>query len=119
MVAEAANTTVAILRGVSYDAYGDIQDATTEVTAGIPAILAETSRQVTDPSTQTPRTIRSATCKVPYWTQVLNTDQIRDQVTGNVYAIIDITKPPTLTHMPVGGPVDLLLTLRRITASGT
>lgn len=110
---------IAILRGATYDGYGDLSDAATEVTGGIPAILAETSKTVMDPATATPRTIRSATCKLPHWAQVKNTDQIRDQVTGNVYAIIDITQPPSFTSMPAGGPVDLLLTLRRITGSGT
>lgn len=119
MVAEAQNTTVAIMRGVSYNSAGDLQDAATEVTGGIPAILAETSHVTFDPATQTPRTVRSATCKVPFWAGISDNDQIKDQATGRVYAVIDIEKPPTLTASPVGGPVDILLTLRRVTAAGT
>lgn len=105
------------MRGVSVNDAGDIQDAATEVTGGIPAILAETSRIVMDPATQTPRTIRAATCKVPYWVQVDDTDQIKNQVTGDIYAIISITRPPVLTSMPIGGPPDTLLTLKHISAT--
>jgi hypothetical protein len=116
VVAEAANTYVAILSGTAYNAYGDVIDAATEVTSNIPAILIETSKMVQDPVTQTPRTVRSATLKLPYYVDVDDGNQIRDQVTGNVYAIIDITRPPTLTGMPVAGPPDWLLTLRRVTS---
>jgi hypothetical protein len=118
MVAEAANTQCSILRGVSYDDYGDLQDDMAAVTPGIPAVLVETSKSVFDPATQTPRTVRSATCRVPGWVSVLNSDQIRDDSTGNVYAIEDITRPATLISSPAGGAVDLVLTLRRITAAG-
>ena len=118
MVAEAANTTVSILRGVSYDEYGDLQDDMAAVTPGIPAVLVETTQSVFDPATQTPRTVRAATCRVPAWTGVLNTDQIRDDLTGSTYSIEDVTRPPTITSSPVGGPVDIVLTLRRITAAG-
>jgi hypothetical protein len=118
VVAEASNTTVAVLRGVKYDEYGDLEDAATEVTSGIPAILAETSRTVQDPATQQPRTVRAATLKVPYWTQILDTDQVRDEFTGAVYAIEDITTPPTTLATRVGGAPDLLLTLRRVTGTG-
>jgi hypothetical protein len=118
MVAEVANCTISILRGVNYDDYGDISDDAAAVTPGIPAVLIETSQQVFDPSTQTPRTVRAATCRVPAWTGVLNSDQIRDDLTGSVYAVEDITRPPTIMSSPAGGPVDIVLTLRRITAAG-
>ena len=78
--------------------------------------LAETTQSVFDPATQMPRTVRQATCKVPSWAGVLSTDQIRDSLTGNVYAVIDVITPPVLTSLAMGGPPDTLLTLRRITA---
>lgn len=118
MVAEAANTTVSLLRGTTYDGYGDVQDTSTPVMAGVPAVLVETSHQAFDPVTQAPRTVRAATCKVPAWVGVQNTDQIQDETTGNVYMVEDITQPPTITSMPAGGAVDTVLTLRRITAAG-
>ena len=118
MVAEVANCTISLLRGVGYDEYGDISDDMASVTPGIPAVLIEVAKSVFDPATQTPRTVRSATCRVPAWTKVLNTDQIRDDRTGDTYAIEDITRPPTLITTYAGGRPDLVLTLRRITAAG-
>jgi len=118
MVAEVANTTVSLMRGVGYDEYGDISDDMAAVTPGIPAVLIETSKSVFDPATQTPRTVRSATCRVPAWTKILNSDQLRDDLTGSVYSIEDVTRPPTLITTHAGGREDLVLTLRRVTASG-
>lgn len=118
MVAEAANTTVSLLRGTTVGDYGDLEDAGTPVAQGIPAVLVETGRRAFDPATQTPRTVRSVTCRVPAWLGALNTDQIQDDTTGAVYAVEDITRPPTLMTSPAGGDVDIVLTLRRITAAG-
>ena len=116
MVAEAQNAYVDLLRGTTTDAYGDTADSMVPVIQGMPAILAETTQSVFDPATQMPRTVRQATCKVPSWAGVLSTDQIRDSLTGNVYAVIDVITPPVLTSLAMGGPPDTLLTLRRITA---
>lgn len=118
MVAEAANTTITLLRGTTFDSYGDVEDAAEPMVSGVPAILVETGRTVSDPATQTPRTVRSATCKIPSWLGALNTDQIQDETTGAVYAIEDITQPPSLISSPAGGAVDIVLTLRRVTAAG-
>jgi hypothetical protein len=43
---------------------------------------------------------------------VVNTDRILDEGTGDVYIIIGVTHPATLT----GAPVDVVLDLKRITA---
>ena len=118
MVAETANCTVSILRGVTRNRFGDKQNAATEVTSGIPATLIDTGKQVQDPSTDTPRTIRQYLLKLPYWVEVQNTDRIRAYPTGDLFAIIDLTAPSTITSMPVGGPPDLTLTLKRITSTG-
>lgn len=118
MVAEVANAQISVLRGVDFSAYGDLEDNMAAVTPGIPAVLIETSTSVFDPATQTPRTVRSATCRVPAWTKVLNTDQIRDDATGTIYSIEDVTRPATLITTHAGGRPDLVLTLRRVTASG-
>lgn len=114
MVAEAANCTVTLMRGTVPDDYGDVSDAGIPYLTGVPAVLIETSRNVFDPATQAPRTVRAATLKLPAYVAVDNTDQVQDEATGNLYAIEDITQPPTL----MGAPVDLTLTLRRITAAG-
>lgn len=115
MVAEVANTTVSVLRGTTTDAYGDVQDASTPVFTGVPAVLVETGRNVMDPATQTPRTVRATTCVVPDGLGVTNADQILDETSGQKYAITEIVRPPTL----MGAPVDIVLTLKRVTGLTT
>ena len=51
MVAEVANCTISLLRGVGYDEYGDISDDMASVTPGIPAVLIEVAKSVFDPAT--------------------------------------------------------------------
>jgi hypothetical protein len=46
---------------------------------------------------------------------VLNTDRLTDEASGDVFIILGVTRPPTLT----GAPVDLYLQLKRVSASGT
>lgn len=93
------------------NAAGDEIDSTTPLYTDIPASLVERSKVVLDPATQTPRTVRDIVCVIPSWTDVVNTDRIQDETSGYVYAIEDVTYPPTL----MGAPVDEVLTLRRVT----
>lgn len=116
MVLPLANTRCSVLRGTATDAYGDTIDARTTYEANIPALLVEKSQVVHDPATQEPRTIRTAECYVPPWLDVLNTDQILDQLTSNLYMIIDIVAQPAFAP---GGPRLTELQLRRITAATT
>jgi hypothetical protein len=114
MTMEAANTTVTVLRGQGVNAYGDVTDDLTAVFTGIPVPLVETKQDLFDPLTQTPRTVRSIECHLPSWVGLLNTDRIQDDSTGDVYAVTEVTMPPTL----IGIPVDTVATLKRITSSG-
>jgi hypothetical protein len=111
-VAETANTQITVLRGTTVNAFGDEVDSNTPFITDLPATLIETGKTVQDPSTPTPRTIRQISCWVPLWAGVLDTDRIRDQRTGDVYIVISVTKPPTI----IGAPVDLVLSLKRISA---
>lgn len=115
MVALAANTYVAILRGTTESEFGDEVDTDTPYLQGIPAILVETGRKTQDPTTPTPRTIRAVDCHLPDWVDVLNTDRIRDERTRDIYIILDVTRPPDI----FGPPPGLLLALKRVTAAGT
>ena len=114
MVAEAANTYCSVLRGTTTSAFGDTIDDSQVLYQHVPAVLAETTRTIQDPSTPTPRTIRDVICKLPAWTGVLNTDRITDEASGDVFIILGVTSPPTLT----GAPVDLYLQLKRVSAAG-
>lgn len=116
MSAQARNTTISLFRGTTTNAYGDIIDSGAgPLMRQIPAALYETAASVLDPATQTPMTVRSTECLLPSWTGALNSDQIRDEATGDLYMVEEIIAPPTF----IGAPVDLRLTLRRVTATGT
>jgi hypothetical protein len=116
MVLPLANTRCSVLRGTTVSPYGDTVDAASVHEANIPALLVEKSQVVHDPATQEPRTIRTAECYVPPWLDVLNTDQVYDQLTGNTYMIIDIVAQPAFAP---GGPRLTELQLRRVTAATT
>jgi hypothetical protein len=115
MVAEAANTTISLLRGETVDEYGDVIDSNTPVFTGVPAVLVEQPGQTQDPSNPTPRTIRAIKLVVPSFLGLLDTDRILDEPTGNTYIVITVTTPPTL----MGAPVDTVARLKRVTANTT
>jgi hypothetical protein len=109
-----ANTRCSVLRGTATDAYGDTVDAMTPYETDVPALLTEEAQTVFDPATQEPRTVRTAMCYVPPWLDVLNTDQIYDQLSGETFMIIDIVAQPWLNP---GGPRLTQLKLRRVSAA--
>ena len=106
---ELANTTLTIMRGTQVNAYGSESDVGAPIYTGIPAAINESSKVVYDPATQTPRTIRTSTCVVAGWVDVLTSDTLLDESTGNYYMIQDIEQQPT---GPTGIVPDKLLTLR-------
>lgn len=112
-VAETCNTAVSVLRGTTFNQFGDEVDANDPVIEHLPATLIETGHKTQDPSSPTPRTIREITCRVPYWSGVQDTDRILDERTQDIYIIISVTRPPTI----IGAPVDLVLSLKRVSAN--
>jgi hypothetical protein len=116
MPAETVNALVTLLRGNSTDAYGDPDDSgDTVFLEHIPATLIETGKNVEDPSTSSPRTIRQIFCSVPGYIGVVDTDRIRDERTGNVYMIISVDDAPTL----IGETPETQLGLKRVSAAGS
>jgi hypothetical protein len=109
-----ANTKVTVLRGTGTDAYGDEIDVMTPLETDVPAMLVETAQTVFDPATQEPRTVRTAECYVPPWLDVLNTDQVYDQLTGDTFMVIDIVAQPWRNP---GGSRLTTLKLRRVSAA--
>ena len=118
------NCIVTVCRGTTTDAYGDTVDSFLPYETGIPAELAEQTKNVFDPATQMPRTIRTVIAIVPSWLDVLDTDSL--QVTWNpaaavtslagtmpFYEIRDVSLQPSL-----GSPPDIVLTLKERTAAG-
>lgn len=106
---EMANTRLTIMRGTQANAYGDESDVGTVLYEHVPAGVVESSKQVFDPATQTPRTVRTSTAVVAGWADVLTSDTVMDESTGNYYMINDIQLQPT---GPTGIAPDKLLTLR-------
>lgn len=106
---ELANTTLTIMRGTAANAYGDLSDVGAPISTGVPAAVTEASKVVFDPATQTPRTIRTLKCVVAGWTDILDSDTIKDEATGNFYMVQDIQTQPT---GPTGIIPDKILTLR-------
>lgn len=111
-VAEVANVTISVLRGTTYNAYGDLVDDNQVFMENLPAFLAETGKTVQDPSSPTPRTVREIVCHVPQYVGILDTDQIVDERTGDKFMIISVTRPPSL----IGIPMPAVLGLKRVTA---
>lgn len=113
MVAEFATGTCAVFRGTSENQFGDAIDVDIPVIQGLPCAIIETGKTTQDPSSQTPRTIRDVVAYVPQYAQVVNTDRILDEVRGDIYIVISVTRPPSL----IGAPVDAVLGLKRISAA--
>lgn len=109
--AETQNTTVSLLRGETTDDFGDVTDSPTAVAQGVGATLIETAQVVQDPSTQTPRVIRTTTALVPLWLGAGENDRLLDETSGDVFMVEDVVKIPNLT----GAVPDLKLVLRRVT----
>jgi hypothetical protein len=104
------------MRGTAVNAYGDESDVGTPIKTGVPAAVNESSKQTWDPATQQPRTIRTSIAVVAGWVDVLDSDTIMDEISGNYYMIQDIQVQPT---GPTGIPPDKILTLRWRSGVGT
>lgn len=104
-----ATCTASILRGTTTDAYGDPEDNGTVVAAGIIASIRETSRTVFDPNTQQPRIVRSTEGVMPAGTDVVDTDQVRDDTYGVSYFVEAVTQDREPGFTP-----DLKLQLKRV-----
>jgi hypothetical protein len=104
---ELCNTTLSVLRGTEVNDWGDRTNVGTPLYTGIPAALVESGKQVFDRASQRFQTIRTSTCVVPEWADILDTDTLIDETTGNAFMVESVTAQPTL-----GLPPDKLLTLR-------
>ena len=64
------------MRGSAVDEFGDESDVGQVKYTGIPAAIAETTDVVFDQATQRPQVIRTITCVVPNWADVIDTDTL-------------------------------------------
>jgi hypothetical protein len=105
-----ATTTVTILGGESDSDYGDVLDSDTPAGSGIPASIIEGRQVVSTESDAQARVIRYYTGRLPNGTIVDDSNRLRDEVTGDVYSIDNVTVPrnPIMEQ-------DVRLDLRRVT----
>lgn len=113
MVAEAANATVTILRATSTTKYGQ-PDVWTPLYTGVPAVLVDNLAGNPNTSNTTPTGTRTVECHLPTAVGLRGSDQVRDETTGLLYLVGDISQPPTL----IGAPVDTKVTLQLVTPDG-
>jgi hypothetical protein len=106
-VMELATTTLTVMRGTNVNEWGDRTNVGIPLYEGIPAGLVESAKQVFDRASQRHQVVRTTTCVVPDWADILSTDTLMDETTGNYYMIESVTMQPSL-----GLPPDKLLTLR-------
>jgi hypothetical protein len=112
-----ANTVVTILRGTTYDDQGDVMDSGTIIQTNVPAQInaARTGTygvRVFEPADPIPSTVRLFEGVFPSGTNIENTDQVRDQRSGNTYEVVSIIDTLWENLAP-----DLNAVLKRITAT--
>jgi hypothetical protein len=84
-------TTVSVLRGTTVTEFGDTVDSGAVYLSGIPASLIERSRTGISQTDEALRVYRYLVCRLPYGTDVKDTDQIKDESTGEVYSIASVS----------------------------
>ena len=87
-------------RGLTANAYGDLSDVGVPYLTGVQAALGETTDTVFDAATQRQQIIRSVTCTVPNWADVIDTDTLQDSFTGYYYLIEAIEAQPGIGYYP-------------------
>lgn len=100
-------TTVSVLRGSTTDDFGDTVAADTVAASGVPFSLLEQRRGVYTAVDNRVQQVRYFTGRAPADADILVTDRIMDEATGQVYFVDTVTQ--------VGSPVtlnDLRLDLR-------
>ena len=95
-------------RGTEANYYGDESDVGIPYLTDIPAALAETQDVVFDAATQRQQIVRSITCVVPAWADIVTTDTLYDPSSGYYYMIESIQARPGIGYYPA----DNILTLR-------
>jgi hypothetical protein len=96
------------MRGTKVSPYGSKTNTGVPLYTGIPASLAETQDQAFDPASQRMQIIRGLQAVVPNWADIIETDTIQDETTGEFYLVESIQLRPGIGMYPP----DKLLTLR-------
>ncbi len=103
-------TTISILGGSSSDDWDDTYDGTTVSASGVLASILEERQIVTTAADARTQVVRIYTGRVPAETVIDTKNRIRDEVTGDIYVIDNVSR--------VANPIlqqDVRLDLRRAT----
>jgi hypothetical protein len=110
-VKAAANTTITILRGTELDAFGDEVDSQVAAHTGVLAAIAEVGRRVFLPAENAYRVVRAYQCRVGFEADLRKDDRVRDEQSGTVYLVTELSDP-----LPLNGALgDRVATLSRTT----
>lgn len=104
-----ANCSISIMRGTSTDQWGDTIDSGNIVNQHVPAFIVVRSKQVYDPSTQSPRTVQTIVGAVGSAVDIRDTDQVFDETHSVTYSVESVTQP-----LASGITPDQTLELRRV-----
>ena len=94
------NRRINTFRGETVDEWGDIDNTGVPYLVGVQAAIAETQDTSFDAATQRQQIIRSVTCRVPAWADIVTTDTIQDPVTGLYYMIESVKAVPSIGYFP-------------------
>ena len=94
------NRQISTFRGTIADEFGDLSDVGVPYLTNVPAALEETTDKVFDAATQRQQVIRSITCIVPAWADIIDSDTIQDSFTGFYYIIEVVEAVPGIGYYP-------------------
>ena len=106
-----ATTYITILRGTAIDEFGDEVDTDTEMADRLPATIVETSQRTWNPVEQRAGVIEQYTIRLRPSVNVAENDRIRDERTGVIYQVREVSNPPSLV-----GLADRRVTAVRVSA---
>lgn len=89
-----STTTVTVLRGSGTDRFGDSVDVDQVVASGVPASIIEGSANSRSrPADGRTDQVRSYTVRMRTPVELLKYDRLRDERTGDVYALDEVVTP--------------------------
>lgn len=105
----AATTLVTVLRGTETDVYADEVDSDIAEYVDVPASIIEENRRTFLPAEGAFRVVRSYSAQLGREVDVRKDDRLRDQSTGRIYLVTELSDPLGLP----GEAPDWVLTLSR------
>jgi len=103
------NARATILRGTSENAYGDPTDVETAVATGILCSIHEPDIRSDSQASDRQQQIGIYTLRAKYGTDILIDDRVKNEATGDIFVIQDVTRAPS-----IGRRVDVRCRMRKL-----